>query len=102
MVGGESKNNMIHAVITIIFCVVIFFLKIPSILFFLPAAFYLGREIAQAEYRYIEEYCERKRKKMPWYAIFLSKAWTLKGILDWILPLLVSIVFYVVSILIFL
>jgi hypothetical protein len=93
---------MVHAAITIIFCVIIFFLKLPATLYFLPAVFYLGREIAQAEYRYIEEYCDHKRKNMPWYAIFLPKAWTLKGILDWVLPLVVSTIFYLSNTLIFL
>ncbi len=95
---------MIHGFITIIFCAIIFILKLPFILFFLPPAFYLGREIAQAEYRYIEYYCNNKRSKMPWYAIFLSKSWTIKGILDWVIPLIVSSWLYIClsSIMIFL
>lgn len=85
---------MIHGVITVIFCAILFLLKLPAALFFLPAAFYLGREIAQAEYRYIEQYCDRKRKNMPWYAIFLPKAWTVKGITDWLIPLVLSFIFF--------
>jgi len=88
---------MIHALITAIVCLIIFIFKLPATLFFLPAAFYLGREIAQAEYRYIEKYCDHKRANMPWYAIFLPKAWTVKGMFDWILPLVVSTIFYILT-----
>lgn len=97
---------MIHALITFIVCVPIalatYFLKLPvALLYFLPAIFYLGREFTQAEYRYIEQYCNRKRANMPWYAPFTKKAWTLKGMFDWILPLVVSVVCFVITILIF-
>lgn len=97
---------MIHALITLIVCLIIFafvFLtKLPiSLLFFLPAIFYLGREFTQAEYRYINQYCNKKRANMPWYAPFTKKAWTLKGMLDWILPLVVSTVCFIISIFIF-
>jgi len=93
---------MTHGAITVIFCTLLFFLKLSATLFFLPAAFYLGREITQAEYRYIEKYCDHKRKNMPWYAIFLPKAWTVKGIFDWLIPLIISSAFYLASILFFL
>ena len=49
-------------------------------------AFFLGREITQAEYRNIEHNYGGKRANMPWYGGFEPKAWTTKGMLDWILP----------------
>ncbi len=85
---------MIHALITLIICLYIFYFQFPLMLVFLPAAFYLGREIAQAEYRYVEWFCCGKYSRMPWYAIFVPKAWTIKEILDWLLPLAVSACFY--------
>ena len=48
--------------------------------------YYLGREMAQAEYRVIEQYYLR-RSKMPWYGAFERRAWDKKSMLDWILPL---------------
>ena len=63
-------------------------------MFLLPGAFYIGREFAQAEERYITNYCNRKRANMPWYAAFLWKAWTVKGVLDWFLPTLVCLAFF--------
>ena len=99
---------MIHALITIIFN--IFFLLFLALfnnplpvqaiycVFFFPACFYIGREVAQAEYRYIEMFCNRQRKFMPTFAIFNKNVWNLKSFCDFLLPILVSIllcIFYV-------
>jgi hypothetical protein len=48
--------------------------------------YYLGREMAQAEYRVINEYYGGKRANMPWWVPFQPKAWTSKSVLDWALP----------------
>jgi hypothetical protein len=53
----------------------------------LAAGFYLGREIAQAEYRVIQTYYGGKRANMPWYGGFERRAWTQKGVLDFVLPI---------------
>jgi hypothetical protein len=50
------------------------------------SAFFIGREITQAEYRNIEHNYGGKRANMPWYGGFQKQAWTAKGLLDWILP----------------
>jgi hypothetical protein len=55
------------------------------------AAFFIGREIAQAEYRNIEHFYGGKRANMPWYGGFQKQAWTAKGLLDWILPMALTI-----------
>lgn len=49
------------------------------------AAFYAGRELAQAEYRYIEAH-GGKRYDCSWFCGFLPDAWTEKSVLDWLLP----------------
>lgn len=54
------------------------------------SAFYIGREHAQAEYRVISKYYSNKRANMPWYGGFEPRAWTLKGVLDWLLPTLAT------------
>jgi hypothetical protein len=48
--------------------------------------FFLGREIAQAEYRVIQQHYGGKRAQMPWYGAAEPRAWTRKGLLDWVLP----------------
>lgn len=57
------------------------------------SAFYIGREITQAEYRVIEQFYDGKRANMPWYGGFETRAWTLKSLLDWIFP--TTIVFFI-------
>ena len=55
------------------------------------AAFFIGREITQAEYRNIDNFYGGKRANMPWYGGFQKQAWTAKGMLDWILPTALTI-----------
>lgn len=50
---------------------------------------YLGREHAQAEQRWIEEYGFGRRVNMPWWGGFDWRVWNLKSVLDWALPLAV-------------
>jgi len=62
------------------------------------AGIFVGREHAQAEYRWIETYGKRKRANMPWYGGLDPKVWNRKSILDWLLPLLcVSLVAFVLQ-----
>ena len=88
---------MVHALITFIICVVIFLVKLPFILFFFPVMFYVGREHAQAEYRYIASH-GGKRANCPSWCGFLPSAWTCKGLGDFIFPLIIAVTFYVVAI----
>lgn len=57
------------------------------------SAFYIGREITQAEYRAIEHTYGGIRANMPWYGGFMPSAWTLKSLLDCMLPTV--IVFFI-------
>lgn len=50
------------------------------------AFYFIGREIAQAEYRNIESNYGGKRANMPWCGGIQRRAWTRKGMLDWIFP----------------
>jgi len=51
------------------------------------AAFYVGREHAQAEYRWIERFGVGRRVNMPWWGGFDRRVWNRKSLLDWIAPL---------------
>lgn len=53
---------------------------------------YMGREHAQAEYRWIEQYGAYRRANMPWWGGFDPRVWNLKSVTDWLLPLLVAVV----------
>lgn len=60
----------------------------------LGAAFFIGREVTQAEYRWIETYGLGLRANMPWWGAFDPRVWRkLDAWADWIVPaLVVSIV----------
>lgn len=60
------------------------------------AGFFLGREHAQAEYRVIEHFYEGKRANMPWYGGFERRAWNVKSILDFVLPIVATTVAVVI------
>lgn len=53
------------------------------------AAFYMGREHAQAEHRWIEIYGGGRRANMPWYGGFDPKVWNLKSVTDFAAPALI-------------
>ena len=56
------------------------------------AALFIGREIAQAEYRYISLFGSGKRINLPWWGSFDLRVWTkLDAWLDWIVPTVVVV-----------
>ena len=59
--------------------------------------FFISREIAQSEYRYIESH-GNKRYDCPWYCGLLIESWTVKGFLDWALPLILYLIYYYIII----
>lgn len=53
----------------------------------LPGAFYyVGREIAQAEYRWIDQFGNGKRANMPWWGGFDKRVWKTDAIADLLCP----------------
>jgi hypothetical protein len=62
-----------------------------------PVFFYVGREIAQAEYRAIEHFYGKIRGNAPWYCGFELRAWNLKSLLDFLLPLLICFFIYFIG-----
>lgn len=52
------------------------------------AAFYAGREVTQAEYRWIEHLGADRRANMPWWGPFDARVWTVKSVLDFAAPTL--------------
>ena len=81
---------MTHVLITATWCFACIVLGLPWPFLFWAPAWYCGREVAQAEYRYIEAHGVR-RADCPWYCGSLPSAWTAKGMLDWLLPLAVAL-----------
>lgn len=89
---------MIHGIITFIICLFVATFNLPIFFYALPLGFYLGREVAQAEYRYIEGYCNKKRENFKTSDILKAEAWTTKGLIDWIIPAVISLVFVMIRI----
>lgn len=57
----------------------------------LASGYFLGREIAQAEYRWIEQFGEGLRANMPWWGALDPEVWIrLDQTADWLGPILVT------------
>ena len=55
------------------------------------SAYFLGRELSQAEYRWIEHHGGGLRANMPWWGPLDHRVWTkLDQWLDWIGPVLAT------------
>lgn len=56
------------------------------------AAFFVGREVTQAEYRWIETFGQGRRANMPWWGPFDRRVWTKADQwMDWVAPVLAVI-----------
>jgi len=53
----------------------------------LGAALFIGREHAQAEYRWIERYGLGIRANMPWHGGLQGRVWNIKSLADVFLPI---------------
>lgn len=87
LVVASNMNHLAHPVIALVIQAVI---GLTSGDWWTGAAagsfYFVGREYAQAEYRNIEQNYGGFRRSMPYFGGLDPKAWTLKGLLDWILP----------------
>lgn len=55
------------------------------------SAYFMGREFAQAEYRWIEHFGHHLRANMPWWGPFDLRVWTtLDQWWDWIGPIVAT------------
>lgn len=82
---------MLYACIAVIFVLVGWCCHMP-ILVWLCVAFYIGREHAQAEYRWIDACGDGRRENMPWWGGCDPRVWNRKSLLDWLLPAVVVLV----------
>lgn len=58
----------------------------------LASSYFIGREVAQAEYRWIEQFGSGLRADMPWHAVFDPRVWqTADQIADWLGPVIVTL-----------
>ena len=60
----------------------------------LAVSFYLGREITQAEYRWISSLGEGRRANMPWWGGFDPQVWNFKSLGDVLFPAIAVVAVY--------
>jgi len=92
------RNIVLHSIITLLIGAIFYPLGLHRESMLMMAAFYVGREHAQAEYRWIAEFGHGKRSNMPWWGGFDYRAWDAVSMLDWLAPaLMCSAVYFVIS-----
>ena len=61
---------------------------------FIGCTWWAAREHTQAEYRWIVAYGSGKRANMPWWGGFDPRAWDAASALDFLIPVIASILVY--------
>ncbi|MGL5130820.1 MAG: hypothetical protein ACRC7D_22405 [Aeromonas popoffii] len=82
---------MIHALITLALTALAWIFGMHVEVAAISAAFYCGREHAQAEYRAIQSLYGGKRAKAPWWCGLELRAWNSKSLMDWLGPMAVAV-----------
>ena len=77
---------MIHAIIAMAATAIAYSVDLHVYASLAVACFYVGREHAQAEQRVISKHYGNKRADTPWWCGFERRAWTVKGVMDWLVP----------------
>ncbi len=80
---------MNHALITLALAAMAWPFGLHAEVAAMSAAFYCGREHAQAEYRAIKSFYGGKRENAPWWCGFEPRAWDTKAVVDWMGPVAV-------------
>ena len=81
---------MIHALVTLALAALAWTVGLHTEASSVAAAFYCGREHAQAEYRAIKSFYSGKRANAPWWCGFERMAWDAKSMSDWLGPVVVA------------
>lgn len=81
---------MIHALITMALAALASIVGLHADVAAMSAAFYCGREHAQAEYRAIKSFYGGKRANAPWWCGFEPRAWDAKPLVDWLGPVVIA------------
>ena len=82
---------MIHALITLALAALAWPFGLHVEASAMSAAFYCGREHAQAEYRAIKSFYGGKRANAPWWCGFECRAWNAKAMVDWLGPMAIAV-----------
>lgn len=86
----DAGWEMIHTMITLALAALVWPVGLHAEVAAISAAFYCGREHAQAEYRAIKSFYGGKRDNAPWRCGFERRAWNSKSVVDWLGPMVVA------------
>ena len=81
---------MVHGLITVVWLLFCYITGLND-LYITPACFFIGREVAKAEQKVISQYYSNNRVNVPWYCVLEERAWTKKGLMDFVIPWLVTL-----------
>jgi hypothetical protein len=81
-----------HVIIAIACTGIGYLLRYPVAGAAFGSALFVGREHAQAEYRWIEHLGGHIRVNMPWWGGFDLRVWDWGSLFDWLTPLAVCVV----------
>ena len=82
---------MIHALITMGLAALASNVGLHTEVAAMSAAFYCGREHAQAEYRAIKSFYDGKRDNAPWWCGLELRVWSGKSLMDLLGPVAVAV-----------
>lgn len=90
--------ELAHAIAVIVAGLIGWLFGYPSIFAGSMAMFFLGRELAQAEYRWIKWFGFGKRANMPWWAVFDYRVWDIHSLFfNTILPIFIYFMFIILK-----
>ena len=83
---SDYTGTISHVLVTIAAMIAAYMLGYSAVIAgAMTVAYWLGREMAQAEYRYM--YIKRINRAMaPWWMSLKREAWDIKSVMDWALP----------------
>lgn len=85
--------ELAHSIAVIVAGLIGWLFGYPSIFAGSMAMFFLGRELAQAEYKWIGWFGFGKRANMPWWAVFDHRVWNVHSF--WWNLTLPTVIFFV-------
>jgi len=80
-----------HLLLSIPFILIGIIFNISLLMFVLITSYWFGREVSQAEYRWMDEN-NAKRSEKPWYIGFNILKWDRNSLFDdWLLPTIIAL-----------
>jgi len=81
-----DRTVLEHTILSVVFTGIGFLLGDITAGAAFSVGVFLSREIAQAEYRWIEKYGHGLRDNMPWHGPFQARAWDVASVCDVLVP----------------